>query len=167
MGFPLLSFKSLSSALFSPCSLLHPSSFVLLSLHFSFLLCFSSCLHFCLAPVSFSLFPLLIPFSLSSRQIAGLGVMVRCLGRSLVYRVVYTANVFFPCLSLFSFSLDTFLNMCSLCQTCTHSPESLAFLLCLSGVYICVCVCVCVFADRMGFCGETQPPESGREQIGV
>lgn len=36
-------------------------------------------------------------------------------------------------------------------------------------VYICVCttVCVCVFADRMGFCEEKQPPEWGREQIGV
>lgn len=32
--------------------------------------------------------------------------------------------------------------MCSLCQRYTHSPESLAYLLCLSGVYICVCMCL-------------------------
>ncbi len=34
-------------------------------------------------------------------------------------------------------------------------------------VRVCECVCKCVFADRMGFCGKRQPPEWGREQIGV
>lgn len=91
-GFPAFQFQVVFVSLISTCSLLHPSSFVLLSLHFSFLLCLASCLHFCLAPVSVSLFPLLIPLSLSSRQIAGLGVMVRCLGRLMVYTVVYTAK---------------------------------------------------------------------------
>lgn len=114
MGFPLFSFQSFSSAFFLPCSLFHPCSFVLFSSHFSFL--------FWLIParlgvfhyVSVSLFPLFASVSLSSRQMAGLWVMVRCLGGVMAYRVEgYTAVRENPCLlcfscrSLFSFSVFT------------------------------------------------------------
>lgn len=71
-----------------------------------------------------------------------------------------------PCLlclscppSVLLLCLYTFLNMCSLCQTYTCSPESLAFLLCLSGVYICVCMCVCLLTE-WGFV-ERDSPQSG------
>lgn len=61
-----------------------PHPFVLHSSHFSLRFCLISNFSLCLL-FSGSLFPLLI--RVSSRQMAGLGVMVRCLGGLMAYRV--------------------------------------------------------------------------------
>lgn len=152
---PFFSFQSFSSA-FSLRSLLHTLSFVLALSHFSVSLTASLC-------VSVSQFPFLISVSVSSRQMAGLGVTVRCLGGVMTYRVVgYTSMLVFSSL----FSSLCFLNMCSLCQRYTVlSPWPSCCACACVGVCTCVhvcmrkCVCmhVCMHADRMGFCGETAP----------
>lgn len=169
-GFPLFSFQSFSSAHFSPCRRLHP-------LHlFHFPPIFHS--HFCdsfLSSVSGVLFrlcdtvPDLISVSLSSRQMADLGVMVRCLGGvdSLQGGGFYISR--HPVRekpSLLSASASSLCSSSLSLHTSNffpHSNESLAFQLCIISVYICVWVCVfvplcvCLFSDRMGFCGETAP----------
>lgn len=120
---------------------------------------------------------LLVCFSFSSsRQMAGLEVMVRCQGGVMAYRVECcifediqprSYSIVFASAELSSSCLYAVLSMCSLCQTCTLIPESLAFLLRLSGVNMQnVCAeCVCLLTE-LGFV-EKQPPEYDREQIGV
>lgn len=88
----LVSFHSFSSAFFSPpaasFTLLFYVPLIFLS---DFVSLPASLFIFC--SISVSLFPLLIPVPLSSRQMAGLGVMVRCLGGVMAYRVEgYTAK---------------------------------------------------------------------------
>lgn len=148
-----------------------PHPFVLHSSHFSLRFCLISNFSLCLL-FSGSLFPLLI--CVSSRQMAGLGVMVRCLGGLMAYRVeactakdIQSEDILSSLPSATSpssplLSLHFLKHVLSLPDGHTHSPESLASLLGLSGVYICVCL-----LTEWGFCGERQPPEWGREQIGV
>lgn len=147
-----------------------PHPFVLHSSHFSLRFCLISNFSLCLL-FSGSLFPLLI--RVSSRQMAGLGVMVRCLGGLMAYRVeactafIQSEDILSSLPSATSpssplLSLHFLKHVLSLPDGHTHSPESLASLLGLSGVYICVCL-----LTEWGFCGERQPPEWGREQIGV
>ncbi len=162
MGFPLFSSQSFSSDVFLPCSQFHPCSFV--SSHFSSLFCLTPCLSF--VSLSVSLFPLFVSVFLSSRQMAGLWVMVRCLGGVVAYRVEgYTAVRENPCLSLFSFSVFTLSQTCALSARRTHTVLSPWHSCCASAVYtyiymcVCVCVCVCLLTE-WGFV-ERDGPQSG------
>lgn len=163
VDFPFLSFQSFSSA-----SSLSPAACFtrLLVFYFPHISFFS--LLFCLSllPPSISVSPS------SSGHMAGLGVTVCCLDRVMAYRASgYITEDIQPCFLCVHYSLLLpssplhFPNLViSLSDVHTHGPESSAFLLGLGGVYI---QAVHASADRMRFCGERQPPQWGREQIGV
>ncbi len=130
MGFLLFQLSSGFRQPSLPCSLLHPnfcSSFLIFLSYFISLLA----LLYVLRSPSVLLLPLLILVPQSSRQMAGLRVMVRCLGGAMAYRMkgycerhpVRGSRLFFNSLSSFSvFTL--FLNMCSLCARRTHTVPS-------------------------------------------
>lgn len=159
-GFPLPSFQWFSSAPFLPLQTASLTSFVLLSPS-SFtptlrLIPFSGVLfRFC------DVVPDLVSVSPSSRQMADLGVMVRCLGGvdSLQGEGFYISRRSVrenPCLlSVFSFP------RCYTLRTSLHTVRSPWPSSCVSSVHTYVCVfvlvCVCLFSDRMGFCGDTAP----------
>lgn len=144
----------------SPCSLLHP--LVLRSSYFSvFLSLLASLWIFCC--ISVSLFQLLIPASPSSRQMAGVRVMVMSLGWKKGY-IIEDIPVSFPsAASLCSPSLSSHFpeHLLSLPNVCRKSFAFLLSFMAFSSVH------VCVFTDRMGFCGVRRTPEWGSEQIGV
>lgn len=148
---------------FFPCRLPHP--FVLHSSHFSFRFCLTSNFSLYLL-FSVSLFPLLIP--VSSRQMAGLGVMVRCLGVFMAYRVE-------ACIAKDIQSERIFVSLPS--ATSPSSPSlSLHFLkhvLSLPDVHTQSLVLglpagpqqfihMCVFTDRMGFLWRATAPRVGQ-----
>lgn len=122
---------------------------------------------FIFCSISVSLFPLLIPVPLSSRQMAGLGVMVRCLGGVMAYRVEgYTAKDTQPERIPVSLLSATFLCSPSLSL---HFPKHVlslpdvdtqSWVLGLPAVpQRCIHMCVCLLTE-WGFV-ERDSPQSG------
>lgn len=162
-GFPLFSFQSFSSAHFFPCRQLHPVHLFYFPPILRSYFTTSSFLLFGVLSSLCDIVPDLISVSPSSRQMADLGVMVRCLGGvdSLQGGGFYISRhpvrenpSLLSASSLRSSSLSLHTS-----NFFPNSNESLAFQLCISSVYMCVslCLCVCLFSDRMGFCGDTAP----------
>lgn len=162
----LVSFHSFSSAFFFPpaasFTLLFYVPLIFLS---DFVSLPASLFIFC--SISVSLFPLLIPVPLSSRQMAGLGVMVRCLGGVMAYRVEgYTAKDTQPERIPVSLLSATFLSSPSLSL---HFPKHVlslpdvdtqSWVLGLLAVpQRCIHMCVCLLTE-WGFV-ERDSPQSG------